>query len=60
MANINGTDISLMPNDGMKSAARRYKKLERRGETRWYTSSSSESNTNLSGKIKRRCGYAYV
>ena len=32
MAKVNGTEISLMPTDGMKVAAKRYKKWKQEGK----------------------------
>ena len=50
MANINGTDISLMPNDGMKSAARRYKKWKEEGKQGGTQVAAARATQILSGK----------
>ena len=36
MANVNGTDINLMPTEGMRAEAERYRELEKRRRGRWY------------------------
>ena len=32
MANVNGTDINLMPTDGMRTEAKRYREWKKEGE----------------------------
>ena len=32
MANVNGTDINLMPTDGMRKEAERYREWKKEGE----------------------------
>ena len=50
MANINGTEISLMPTDGMKAGARQYKKWKEEGKKGGTAVAARRATQILSGK----------
>ena len=50
MANINGTEISLMPTDGMKAGARQYKKWKEEGQKGGTAVAARRATQILSGK----------
>ena len=50
MANINGTEISLMPTEGMKAGARQYKKWKSEGKKGGTQVAARRATQILSGK----------